>query len=141
VTCNWHLCYIGIELVIQTKVNCSLFRCSYLDEAASYAPLLDQLSSTLKNAFASTPPKVQSVKPLASTTPSYGSQTNIVNNNSNQAPPPPRPTNNEIQNTQNQRQNVTQSNSANQQSNMLISTSMAPGHYIPNIQKPAYIKS
>ena len=113
------------------------FRCSYLDEAASYAPLLDQLSSTLKNAFASTPPKVQSVKPLASTT----SLTNEVNNNSSQAPPPPRPTNNEIQNIQNQRQNVTQSNSVNQPSNMVISTSMAPGHNIPNISKAAYIKS
>ena len=32
-------------------------RCSFLDEAASYAPLLDQLSNTLKTAFTSVAPK------------------------------------------------------------------------------------
>jgi hypothetical protein len=39
-------------------VSIHVCRCSYLDEAASYAPLLDQLSNTLKHAFASTPPKL-----------------------------------------------------------------------------------
>ena len=42
---------------------CCIYRCSYLDEAASYAPLLDQLSNCLKSAFASPPPKIQTVKP------------------------------------------------------------------------------
>jgi len=40
-----------------------LHRCSFLDQAASYAPLLENLAECLKAAFASPPPKVQPVKP------------------------------------------------------------------------------
>lgn len=43
------------------------FRCSYLDEAASYVPLLDQLSQCLKSSLAAPPPKVQTVKPTRTT--------------------------------------------------------------------------
>jgi len=39
-------------------------RCSYLDEAASYVPLLDQLSQCLKSSIAAPPPKVQTVKAI-----------------------------------------------------------------------------
>jgi len=62
--------YGNLEKSIREKdVNLAylLHRCSYLDEAASYAPLLDQLSNCLKNAFAAPPPKVQTVKPTRTT--------------------------------------------------------------------------
>ena len=45
----------------EVQIAYLLSRCSYLDEAASYAPLLDQLSQCLKSAFQSPPPKIQTV--------------------------------------------------------------------------------
>jgi len=54
------------NLIISEKMLS--FRCSFLDEAASYAPLLDQLSNCLKNACAAPPPKINTVKPISKMT-------------------------------------------------------------------------
>ncbi|KRY50888.1 hypothetical protein T03_8049, partial [Trichinella britovi] len=46
-----------------------LHRCSFLDEAASYAPLIEQLVHCLKGSLAAPPPKVQTVKPTKAPNP------------------------------------------------------------------------
>ncbi|CDW54589.1 hypothetical protein TTRE_0000285901 [Trichuris trichiura] len=43
-----------------------MHRCSYLDEAASYAPLIEQLAQCLKTSLAAPPPKVHPVRPTKS---------------------------------------------------------------------------
>uniref|UniRef100_A0A915JSU2 Uncharacterized protein n=1 Tax=Romanomermis culicivorax TaxID=13658 RepID=A0A915JSU2_ROMCU len=56
----------NLEKIIKEKdMNMAflLHRCSYLDEAASYAPVLEQLTLCLTNAFSAQPPKVNTVKP------------------------------------------------------------------------------
>lgn len=63
-------CALMASCFTSMPVNRHLCRSSFLDEAASYAPLLDQLATTLKSAsFSSTvQPKVQSVKPINAAT-------------------------------------------------------------------------
>ncbi|KFD69051.1 hypothetical protein M514_11563, partial [Trichuris suis] len=43
-----------------------MHRCSFLDEAASYAPLIEQLAQCLKTSLAAPPPKVHPVRPTKS---------------------------------------------------------------------------
>jgi len=68
-------------------------RCSYLDEAASYVPLLDQLSQCLKSSLASPPPKIQPVKPTRTSTTSGHDYTPDVPAAPSEKPNPASPSN------------------------------------------------
>uniref|UniRef100_A0A5S6R246 RAB6-interacting golgin n=1 Tax=Trichuris muris TaxID=70415 RepID=A0A5S6R246_TRIMR len=51
----------------EVQIAYLMHRCSFLDEAASYVPLIDQLAQCLKMSLAAPPPKVHPVRPTKST--------------------------------------------------------------------------
>jgi len=57
-----------------------LHRCSFLDEAASYAPLLDQLSQCLKGSLNVSPPKTQAETNFKSIPVMYGNNGTVMTN-------------------------------------------------------------